>query len=150
MTLEAWTLAGPSVPNDELPAGFYKILKGFKGSFNTFNPGNSGVPYTYIVGWNSAVIDDDEPANNLLNFLSDVLGYSYVSGTAPNYSVKRVFPDSLFDWPVFYAVSAEVEGWGVPGENLETLEQVYPTAKVTVQYKPLDFQVLEDSDLSGS
>lgn len=161
MSLDNWILAGPSVKNDQLPPMRYKIAKGFKGTFSTFNPGNSGVPYTYLVGWDSAAASSSSSssgiafshdANNLQNFLSDALGYSYIqtiAGTPPTYLIHRVLPDSLFDWPVFYAQSASVEGWGIPGESQFTLEQVYPTAKVTVDYKPLDFAVIEDNELSG-
>ncbi len=161
MSLANWILANSTVKNDQLPPMRYKIAKGFKGTFSTFNPGNSGEPYTYLVGWDSAAASSSSSssgglpfspdANNLQNFLSDVLGYSYIETlSGPTYKIHRVLPDSLIDWPVFYAQSASVEGWGVPGSSAITLEQVYPTAKVMVDYKPVDFAVIPDSDLSGA
>jgi hypothetical protein len=157
MTLANWTLSGPSIQNDHLPALHYKMAKGFKASFSTSNPGNSAIPYTYLVGWDSAAATSSSSgtfspdANNLQNFLSDVLGYAYIEQTGvTTYQIHRVLPDSLFDWPVFFAQNATVEGWGVPGESPYTYEQVYPTAKVQVDYKPLNYAVKEDSELSGN
>jgi hypothetical protein len=162
MALENWTLVGPAVKTENLGPLQYKIAKGFNATFSTFNPGNSGVPITYYIGWDSAPGFSSSSSggghwtidtNNVQNFLSDCLGYSYVIPTGdPDepYFLRRILPDSLFDWPVFYAQSAKVEGIGAPGESPYTFEIDYPVAKVTVDYKPFDFRLLEDNELSGN
>jgi len=160
MSLVNWILASSSIQNDQLPPMQYKMAKGFRGQFSTFNPGNSGVPIEYLVGWDSAAASATSDssgggyftpdANNLQNFLSDVLGYSYIEQVGlDEYLIHRVLPDALFDWPVFYAQSAMVEGWGPCAQGTSTYEIIYPTARVTVDYKPIDFAVLPDDELSG-
>lgn len=158
--LNNWTLAGANVKDDQIPAWYYKLAGPINGSFSTFNPGNSGWNQSYLVGWDSAVTSSSSSssssgsggggystadANNLQNFLSDLLGYSYLDNSN---GLHRVLPEYLGDWPVFYAEKADVKGEG----NIRTTDNLginTPTARVTVSFKPLDFDVVPDDELSG-
>ena len=149
MTLQAWTIAPGSVPDDQIPQYSYKIAKDTRGAFSVMNPGNSGWSITYLVGWDSAPAISSSTAdvstNNLLNFLSDVLGYAYVDGSM---NLHRILPQAHPDVPQLWAVNAPFEGVGT-GKTSSSGSITYPTAKVTVEYKSLDFNLVDDLNNDG-
>jgi hypothetical protein len=161
MALTNWTQAPGSVPDDAIPAYQYKIKSETRGSLSVFNPSNSGWSITYLVGWNSAPAISSSASTtnvstkNLQNFLSDVLGYSYIDNTVPSPTwinpgkMHRVLPQAHYDFPDLWAVNvAPIEGVGT-AQTSSFGGICYPTAKVTVEFKPLDFALETDDDINS-
>jgi|SRR5579884_1879453 len=128
MTLAAWNYS-PPVPDDGLGALDYKELK--ESGKEAYSPGASTANRVFMTNWLVRV-----------NFIDALLGFSYLDA---NNNVKRILPDPHPEIPTFYAEDASVEGFGVLGLGAFR----WTNAKITSNYKPRDYFVLADNQVTS-
>lgn len=88
--------------------------------------------------------------NNAGKFIDDLLGYGRWNGAGT--AINRVLPDLHPLYRNFYATSADVEPWGqydvdesIAGEGIYKT----PFMKITAEYAPVDYHVLDDESVSS-
>lgn len=128
MALDNWILAGSSVPNDAIPLGYFKEQK--ESGKETYAHGNSSATRVFLCCWNCRAA-----------FVDDVLGYAYLDGSN---TLHRVLPDPHPDLYNFWAGDATIEGIGTVGVGVNGAI-AFPTAKVTVNYRPFPYRFLADA-----
>lgn len=133
MGLSAWTYA-PSKQPDEL--GDYEYTEMRDSYSMSFTPGG-GVTRIYLVAYEFVDF-----------FMDDLLGYSTVDNNGTSINWNKL-PDQDKYYTNCYALEATMDPMGIRGKIDETSIPDYALAKVTVQYKQVDFAVKANGEINN-
>lgn len=132
MSLSSWNYQ-PNVEPDALGDNDYFELK--ESGKESYSPGASSANRLLMCNW------DVRP-----DFLDDLLGWS-APGSQGQGTIHRVLPDEHPEIANFYAEDATIEGIGPPGMS-DNNAISFTNAKVQVNYKPRDYLVLADNQIT--
>ncbi|HJT24928.1 MAG TPA: hypothetical protein VJ873_10140 [bacterium] len=128
-----WSLADPGTAADSLDD--YTYLEYRESGKESYTPGNSNVTRVFLVNWDQRG-----------EFLDALLGFSYLDTDGT--TIHRITPDPHPEIDNFYAEEATVEGKGVLGQS-DSGSISWTVAVVTANYRPVDYAILEDSEVDS-